>query len=71
MPDEIVKQEETAGFIIPKNVVNEAAVRKVQEYLPELAEKTAAFGHFGRQSTEDGFFTWEKLDKINEFKALL
>ena len=51
MPDEIVKQEETAGFIIPKNVVNEAAVRKVQEYLPELAEKTAAFGSRNSQST--------------------
>ena len=47
----IVKQEETAGFIIPKNVVNEAAVRKVQEYLPELAEKTAAFGSRNSQST--------------------
>ena len=40
----IVKQEESAGFIIPKNIVNEAAVQKVQEYLPELAEKTRAFG---------------------------
>ena len=47
----IVKQEESAGFIIPKNVVNEAAVQKVQEYLPELAEKTAAFGSKNSQST--------------------
>ena len=48
---DIVKQEETAGFIIPKNVVNEAAVQKVQEYLPELAEKSAAFGSRNSQST--------------------
>ena len=48
---DIVKQEETAGIIIPKNVVNEAAVQKVQEYLPELAEKTAAFGSRNSQST--------------------
>ena len=48
---DIVKQEETAGFIIPKNVVNEAAVQKVQQYLPELAEKTAAFGSNNSQST--------------------
>ena len=47
----IVKQEESAGFIIPKNVVNEAAVQKVQQYLPELAEKTAAFGSNNSQST--------------------
>ena len=48
---DIVKQEETAGFIIPNNVVNEAAVQKVQQYLPELAEKTAAFGSNNSQST--------------------
>ena len=48
---DIVKQEESAGFIIPKNVVNEAAVQKVQQYLPELAEKTAAFGSNNSQST--------------------
>ena len=47
----IVKQEESAGFIIPKNIVNEAAVQKVQEYLPELTEKTAAFGSSNSQST--------------------
>ena len=48
---DIVKQEESAGFIIPKNVVNKAAVQKVQQYLPELAEKTAAFGSNNSQST--------------------
>ena len=48
---DIVKQEETAGFILPRNLVNEAAVQKVQEYLPELAEKTAAFGSKNSQST--------------------
>ena len=47
----IVNQEESAGFIIPKNVVNQAAVQKVQQYLPELAEKTAAFGSNNSQST--------------------
>ena len=36
-----------------------------------IYEKTATFGHFGRKSDEDGYFTWEKLDKVNEFKALL
>ena len=47
----IVRQEDSAGFIIPKNIVNEAAVQKVQEYLPELTEKTAAFGSSNSQST--------------------
>ncbi len=34
-------------------------------YLP-----TAAFGHFGRQTTQDGHFTWEKLDCVDLFKNL-
>ena len=36
-----------------------------------IYEKTATFGHFGRVSKEDGYFTWEKLDKVDELKALL
>ena len=48
-----------------------AGIRKTLNLANPIYEKTAAFGHFGRTSDEDGFFTWEKLDKINEFKALL
>ena len=48
-----------------------AGIRKMLNLANPIYEKTAAFGHFGRTSDEDGFFTWEKLDKINEFKALL
>ena len=36
-----------------------------------IYEKTATFGHFGRKSNDDGCFTWEKLDKVKELKALL
>ena len=32
-------------------------------YLP-----TAAYGHFGRTPDKDGFFTWEKTDKIKELQ---
>ena len=46
-----IQKQDSAGFIIPSNVVNEAAVQKVQQYLPELTEKTAAFGSSNSQST--------------------
>ena len=36
-----------------------------------IYEQTASFGHFGRESNKDGFFTWENIDRINELKALL
>ena len=48
-----------------------SGIRKMLNLAKPIYEKTAAFGHFGRKSNEDGFFTWEKLDKINELKALL
>ena len=33
-----------------------------------IYEKTAAYGHFGRDPQSDGAFSWEKTDKINVFK---
>ena len=33
-----------------------------------IFQKTAAYGHFGR---EDIDFTWEKLNRVEEFKELL
>jgi len=46
----IVKQE-TIGFVIQSNNINEAAVEKVSEYLPELDTKTKAFGRQNSQTT--------------------
>ena len=33
-----------------------------------IYEKTAAYGHFGRNSGADGSFSWEKTDKADVFK---
>ncbi len=32
---------------------------------------SAAYGHFGRQPTDAGAFTWEKTDLVEELKALI
>jgi len=48
--NKIVKQE-TIGFLIESNNINEAAVEKVSRYLPELDEKTKAFGSQNTQTT--------------------
>ena len=32
-----------------------------------IYEKTAAYGHFGRDSEENGAFSWEKIDKADIF----
>ena len=46
----LVKQE-TIGFAIQSNNINEAAVEKVSQYLPELDTKTKAFGSQNSQTT--------------------
>ena len=33
-----------------------------------IYEKTAAYGHFGRDPGSDGSFSWEKTDKVDIFK---
>ena len=33
-----------------------------------IYEKTAAYGHFGRDVGSDGSFSWEKTDKSGIFK---
>ena len=58
--------------IIEKAVMNTFdmtpyGITKSLNLLKPVYEKTAAFGHFGRELSE---FSWEKTDKVNELKKL-
>ncbi len=33
-----------------------------------IYERTAAYGHFGRRPEDDGGFSWEKLDLVDNLK---
>ena len=47
--------------------------RGIREHLNlnrPIYKKTASYGHFGRSPLEDGSFSWEKLDLVNELKDL-
>ena len=48
--------------LTPSGIINMLELRR------PVYSKTAAYGHFGR--LEQGF-TWEKLDKVDELKAVL
>ena len=39
------------------------------DLLKPIYEKTATYGHFGREATKDGHFSWEKTDKAEALKA--
>ncbi|MCG8560446.1 MAG: methionine adenosyltransferase [Hyphomicrobiales bacterium] len=48
--------------------------RGIREHLSlsrPIYERTAAYGHFGRQPDNDGGFSWERLDLVEPIKAAL
>jgi S-adenosylmethionine synthetase len=48
-----------------------SGIRNMLNLAKPIYQKTASFGHFGRKPSENGFFTWENLDKVAQLKALL
>lgn len=46
--------------------------RGIREHLSlnkPIYSRTAAYGHFGRTPTDDGGFSWERLDLVDQLKA--
>jgi S-adenosylmethionine synthetase len=46
--------------------------RGIREHLQlnrPIYQRTAAYGHFGREAEADGGFSWEKLDLVNELRS--
>ena len=42
-------------------------IREMLSLNKPIYQKTAAYGHFGREPEEDGSFSWEKTDKLGIF----
>ena len=42
-------------------------IREMLSLNKAIYEKTAAYGHFGREPEPNGAFSWEKTDKANVF----
>ncbi len=57
-----------------KKIINEnfdlspRGIREMLDLNKPIYEITSAYGHFGRKSSNNGEFTWEKTDKVNLFK---
>ena len=48
-----------------------AAIVRDLGLLQPIYTPTAAYGHFGRTSPEGGRFTWERTDRLDDFKSAL
>lgn len=51
--------------LTPRGIINSLSL------LSPIYQPTAAYGHFGRQPTSDGKFSWERADKAEELKKAL
>ena len=36
-----------------------------------IYQRTAAYGHFGREADADGGFSWEKTDRVDDLQGAL
>jgi S-adenosylmethionine synthetase len=68
------------GDVAPADI--EKAIRKVMCLTPRgireklqlnkpIYERTAAYGHFGRSPSDDGGFSWERTDLVEELKKAI
>jgi S-adenosylmethionine synthetase len=56
--------------IISKNFnLSPRGIRELLKLNKPIYEKTAAYGHFGRQPEDNGSFSWEKTDLIKYFQS--
>ena len=55
-------------------LIGGATPRSIREHLnlnKPIYERTAKYGHFGREPEADGGFSWEKTDLVDKLKALV
>ncbi|MDN5248564.1 methionine adenosyltransferase [Bartonella sp. TP] len=66
-----VKESDIAA-ILPKLIdLSPSGIRRHLDLNKPIYAKTAAYGHFGRPATPDGYFSWEKTDLIDKLQKLL
>ena len=64
-----VSEVKLSDYIQTQIDLSPRGIRERLELNKPIYAKTAAYGHFGREPTLDGGFTWEKLDLIQEFQS--
>ena len=65
VPESIVEKAILKNFsLTPYSIIKLLNLRR------PIYQSTACYGHFGRQPTEEGEFSWEKTDCVDLFKEL-
>ena len=65
----LVEDEEKLAKVLQNLVhLSPAGIKKHLQLLRPIYQKTASFGHFGRNPEADGSFSWEKTDLVDALK---
>jgi S-adenosylmethionine synthetase len=67
---EAVDRDRISGVVNEVFDLRPAAILRDLELRRPIYQQTAAYGHFGR-SPENGGFTWERLDRVDDLKSAL
>ena len=65
--EDIEKNKFVEGKIKENFDLSPRGIREMLNLNKPIYEKTAAYGHFGRNPEDNGSFSWEKTDKIGIF----
>ena len=64
VPDEIIEKAVSQAMdLTPVGIIDHLKLRR------PIYARTAAYGHFGRAATDDGGFSWEKIDLVDTLKS--
>ncbi len=62
--EDIARKAEEIFDFSPKGIISQLELKR------PIYQKTASYGHFGREPGSEGSFSWERTDLADEFKKL-
>lgn len=66
-----VDEDRLAKALIQAMDLSPRGIREHLNLNRPIYKRTAAYGHFGRNPDEDGGFSWERTDLVDELKSIL
>ncbi|OIN86396.1 MAG: methionine adenosyltransferase [Alphaproteobacteria bacterium CG1_02_46_17] len=66
-----VPETELVNALLKVLDLSPSAIRTHLKLNRPIYARTAAYGHFGREPEEDGGFSWEKLDLVDDLQKIL
>lgn len=66
-----VSEQQLAEILMEVMDLTPSGIRKQLDLRRPIYERTASYGHFGRQPDNDGGFSWEKLNLVEAIKSAM